>query len=90
MKKHGRAVSRPQEDCRIAKFREKMASDEGKAIFELRSPMAEFPHTWIKDKLNWVRERTRGLFKVTIEALWVTLVYNIQRYFALRVALQAG
>ena len=83
-------MSRPQEDCRIAQFREKMASDEGKAIFKLRSPVAEFPHAWIKDKLNWVRIRTRDLLKVMAEALWVTLVYNMQRYFALRVAPQAG
>jgi hypothetical protein len=44
MPKHGRSVNRPQEDCRIIKFREKMANDEGKAIFKLRSPVAEFPH----------------------------------------------
>jgi hypothetical protein len=85
MEKHGRAVSRPQEAHRVEDFRRKMASEEGKAIFKLRSPVAEFPHAWLKDKLKWVRVRTRGLMKVTAEALWVTLVYNLQRYFALRV-----
>jgi hypothetical protein len=90
MPKHGRWVNRPQEDCRITKFREKMASDEGKAVFKLRSPVAEFPHAWIKDKLKWVRVRSRGVLKVTAEALWVTLVYNIQRYWGLKEASPAA
>jgi transposase len=88
MEKHGRAVSRPQEAHRVQDFRRKMAGEEGKAIFKLRSPVAEFPHAWLKDKLKWVRVRTRGLMKVTAEALWVTLVYNLQRYFTLRVLVQ--
>lgn len=84
MKKHGRAVSRLQEAPRVEVFRRKMASEEGRTKFKLRSPVAEFPHAWLKDKLKWVRVRVRGLMKVTAEALWVALVYNLQRYFALR------
>jgi len=84
MKKHGRAVSRFQEAPRVEVFRRKMASEEGKTRFKLRSPVAEFPHAWLKDKLKWVRVRVRGWMKVTAEALWVALVYNLQRYFALR------
>lgn len=90
MEKHGRAVSRPNEDPRMQQFREKMSGEEGRAAYKLRSPVAEFPHAWLKDKLKWVRVRSRGLVKVATEALWVTLVYNIQRYLALRVVPQAG
>jgi transposase len=84
MEKHGRSVSRLTESRRVEEFRRKMANEEGKAKFKLRSPVAEFPHAWLKDKLKWVRVRVRGAMKVAAEALWVALVYNLQRYFVLR------
>jgi transposase len=84
MEKQGRSVSRLTESRRVEEFRQKMAGEEGKAKFKLRSPVAEFPHAWIKDKLKWVRVRVRGLAKVAAEALWVAMVYNLQRYFVLR------
>lgn len=57
----------------------KMASENGKAIYKQRAPVAEFPHAWLKDKLKWTSLRCRGLMKVRSEALWAALTYNLQR-----------
>jgi transposase len=84
MAQHGRAVSVRVEPEVINRYHEKMATEEAKAIYKQRAPVAEFPHAWLKDKLNWVRLRCRGLFKAKAEATWVCLTYNLQRYFKLR------
>lgn len=84
MEKHGRTVSLRQDDERLVQFREKMETEKGKTVYKRRSPVAEFPNLWLKEKLKWVRVRSRGIVKVTAEALWVSLVYNLQRYFTLR------
>jgi transposase len=88
-KTFGRA-DKIHEHMRLARNHLKQLQEqEGMAIFKLRSPVAEFPHAWLKDKLKWVRVRTRGLMKVAAEALRVSLVHNLQRYFALKVLLQS-
>ncbi len=84
MEKHGRAVSLRREPPAVEAYHAKMASESGKAIYKQRAPIAEFPHAWLKDKLKWTRLRCRGLAKAQTEALWVTLTYNLQRYFKLR------
>jgi transposase len=81
--RQGRAVSVLVEDARVARFRQKIDTPEGKAIYKTRAPIAEFPHAWLKTKFNWVRFRCRGLAKVTTEALWACLAYNLQNYFRL-------
>lgn len=73
-----RAVIRSQLDPVIAAFRSRMQTDEAKAIYKQRGPIAEFPNAWLKDKLDLRRFRMRGLDKVTLEALWASLTYNIQ------------
>lgn len=73
-----RAVIRSQLDPVIAAFRSRMQTDEAKAIYKQRGPIAEFPNAWLKDKLDLRRFRMRGLVKVTLEALWASLTYNIQ------------
>ena len=81
--KHGRAISVLVEDPRVERFHRKMATPAGKAVYKTRAPIAEFPHAWLKSKFNWVRFRCRGLAKVTAEAIWAGLAYNLQNYFRL-------
>lgn len=84
MPKHGRTVSVRVEPRAIDRYHAKMETDQGKAIYKLRAPVAEFPHAWMKDKLKWLRMQCRGIVKTQAEALWVCLTYNLQRYFKLR------
>ncbi|MFB3918395.1 MAG: transposase [Terriglobales bacterium] len=90
MAKHGRTVTVQLEDARVEAFQQKMQTAEAKAIYRQRSPVAEFPHAWLKDKLKWVRVRCRGLLKVQCEALWACLAHNLQRYFKLCPAVVAA
>jgi transposase len=83
MEKHGRAVSIRLEDDRVDAFLARMETDEATTIYKQRAPIAEFPHAWIKTKLNWTRVRSRGLKRVAVEAIWPALTYNLQRYFAI-------
>lgn len=83
MEKHGRAVSIALEDDRVEAFLRKMETAEAKEIYKQRAPIAEFPNAWIKTKLNWARVRSRGLQRVSAEAIWPALTYNLQRYFAI-------
>ncbi len=86
MPRHGRTVSRRIEPTAVMAYHAKMATADAKAIYKHRAPVAEFPHAWMKDKLNWCRVRCRGQIKVKAEALWVALTYNLQRYFKLSVS----
>lgn len=83
MEKHGRAVSIRLEDDRVDAFLARMETDQAKATYKQRAPIAEFPNAWIKTKLNWARVRSRGLKRVEVEAIWPALTYNLQRYFAI-------
>jgi transposase len=84
MQHHGRSISWLREDPRVQQFKDKMATAEAQAIYKTRSPIAEFPHAWLKCKLNFTRFRCRGLLKTSAEAVWACLTHNLQRYFALR------
>ena len=83
MPKRGRTVTRQIEGRAVTAYHAKMSTEEAKAIYKQRAPVAEFPHAWMKTKLNWRRVSCRGLWKVKAEALWVALTYNLQRYFKL-------
>ncbi len=69
---------RDEEAPAVAAFRAKMQTQEAKQIYRQRGPVAEFPNAWIKDKLGLRQLRSRGLLKVTREARWASLTYNIQ------------
>ena len=58
-------------------FRAKMETEEAKEIYKQRSEVAEFPNAWIKEKIGLRQFRLRGLVKVTLEAMWACLTYNI-------------
>jgi len=61
-----------------------MKTDRAKEIYKTRGPIAEFSNAWIKSKIGLRVFRLRGLLKVSMEALWVCLTYNIQQWISLR------
>jgi hypothetical protein len=74
----GRMVSfREQEREQIAAFRAKMASPEGKQIYQRRGGAAEFPFAWIKDRMRLRKFRLFGLRKAGLEALWACFAFNV-------------
>jgi transposase len=80
----GRMVVREEEAPVVIAFRAKMATEEAKQIYRQRGAVAEFPNAWIKDKIGLRQFHVRGLLKVTMEALWACLTYNIQQWIRLR------
>jgi hypothetical protein len=56
----------------MAEFRAKMNTDEAQRIYRKRGATAEFPFSWIKEKLGIRKFRLRGLAEATTEAIWVS------------------
>jgi len=81
--KRGRSVVRSEATPEIAAFQAKMETPEAQAIYKQRAGVAEFPNAWIKDKMGLRQFRLRGLVKVTLEALWACLTYNICQWIRL-------
>ena len=79
----GRSIERIEALPAIAEFREKMQTDEARAIYRTRSQVAEFPNLWIKAKLGLRQFCVRGLTKARMESLWAALTYNIQHWIRL-------
>jgi hypothetical protein len=67
----------------LAVFQAKMETQEAKEIYKQRAGVAEFPHAWIKEKIGLRQFRLRGLVKVTMEAVWACLTYNICQWIRL-------
>jgi len=81
--KRGRSVVRSEATPEIAAFQAKMETPEAQAIYKQRAGVAEFPNAWIKDKIRLRQFRLRGLVKVTLEAMWACLTYNICQWIRL-------
>jgi transposase len=81
--KRGRSVVRSEATPEIAAFQAKMETPEAQAIYKQRAGVAEFPNAWIKDKIGLRQFRLRGLVKVTLEAMWACLTYNICQWIRL-------
>jgi transposase len=81
--KRGRSVVRSEATPEMAAFQAKMETPEAQAIYKQRAGVAEFPHAWIKDKIGLRQFRLRGLVKVTLEAVWACLTYNICQWIRL-------
>ena len=79
----GRAIIRSVDHPAVTAFAQKMETEQAKAIYKKRSEVAEFPNAWIKSKIGLRQFRLRGLVKVTMEALWACLTYNIQQWIRL-------
>jgi len=80
----GRSISRKEESPEIVAFRKKMETEEAKIIYKTRSPTAEFPNAWIKEKIGLRQFRLRGLMKVNMEAMWACVTHNIQQWIRLK------
>jgi hypothetical protein len=74
---------RNETTAEMAAFLAKMDTAEAKAIYKQRAGVAEFPNAWIKDKMGVRQFRLRGLVKVTTEAVWACLAYNICQWIRL-------
>jgi transposase len=83
-KSKARTVKIRTERTVAEEHRERMRSEEAKAIYRKRGQVAEFPFAWIKEKLKLRKFHVRGLAKAGMEALWVVLTYNIQQWVRLR------
>ena len=82
--KKGRTVSiRLEEQADVAAFRKKMESEEYRAIYRKRGPVAEFPNAWIKERLGLRKFRVRGMVKAGSELMWACLTYNIMQWVRL-------
>jgi transposase len=81
--KKGRSMVRSEATPEMAAFQAKMGTPQAQAIYKQRSGVAEFPNAWIKDKMGLRQFRLRGLVKVTLEAVWACLTYNICQWIRL-------
>ena len=68
----------------MAAFRQRMATDEAKAILKRRPSIAEFPNAECRNR-GLHQFRVRGLKKVRIVALWYAIVFNFMRMRSLRI-----
>jgi len=82
-KGQGRALMRVEEASQVSAFADKMQTEEAKAIYKQRGPVAEFPNAWIKEKFGLRQFRLRGLTKVGTEVVWVGITYNIKQWIRL-------
>jgi transposase len=79
-----RSVTRSEEPTATTAFKAKMETESAKQIYRQRSQIAEFPHAWIKERCGLRQFRCRGRSKVSMEAIWACLSYNIVRWFSIR------
>jgi transposase len=82
--KHGRRIVRSENVPVVAAYVEKMQTEEARAAYRRRAPVAEFTNAWLKAKLGLRQFCVRGLKKARCEVLWACLTYNIQQWFRLR------
>jgi hypothetical protein len=69
---------------KAAAYVAKMQTEEARAAYGRRGPVAEFSNLWLKAKLGLRQFCVRGLKKARCEVLWACLTYNIQQWFRLR------
>jgi transposase len=79
-----RSITRSEEPAATKTFKARMETEAAKHIYKQRSQIAEFPHAWIKERCGLRQFRCRGRIKVSMEATWACLSYNIVRWFAIR------
>lgn len=63
-------------------FRQRMATDEAKAIYKIRSSVAEFPNADCRNR-GLTQFRVRGRNKVRAQTLWHVLAFNFLRFLRL-------
>ena len=80
----GRSLRRREDDPEVVAFKKRMQTEEAKAIYRRRGPVAEFSNLWIKAKNGLRQFHVRGLENVRMEAIWACLACNIQQWIRLR------
>lgn len=73
---------RARDTDEMAAFRQRMATEEAKAIYKQRPSIAEFPNAQCRN-YGLQQFRVRGLEKVRAVSLWYAVVFNFQRLVAL-------
>ena len=74
---------RPNDTDEMAKFRERMKTDEAKAVFKRRPSIAEFPNAEFRNR-GLQQFRVRGTEKVRAVSLWHAITYNFMRMMSLK------
>lgn len=69
---------RAKDTDEMAAFRERMQSDEAKALYKQRPSIAEFPNAECRNR-GLYQFRVRGLEKVKTVALWYAITFNFMR-----------
>jgi transposase len=82
--RYGRSIVVTHEDPVVSAFRARQATPETRTLLRERGRVAELVNAWLKEKLALRRFHVRGLAKVSTEALWAVLTYNIQQWVRLR------
>jgi hypothetical protein len=77
-------LSRAAKILLLHPFKAKMETESAKQLYRQRSRIAEFPHAWIKERCGLRQFRCRGRSKISMEAIWACLSYNIVRWFSIR------
>ena len=82
--KHGTDPFAPRRDDKpgVADWRQRMASDAGKALYKQRA-QAECPNAWAR-RMGLTRLSVRGKHKARAVLLWFALAHNMLRGFALQ------
>lgn len=75
---------RPGDSDEMAAFRERMKTEEAKAVFKKRPSIAEFPNAECRNR-GLHQFRVRGLEKVRAVCLWHALTFNFMRMLNLGV-----
>jgi transposase len=76
---------RPDDPPAVAQWRQRMATDEAKAIYRQRASTAECVNALARNR-GLQRFLVRGLRKVKAVVLWYVLAHNLMRAVALRAA----
>lgn len=66
----------PRDSEIIAQWRQRMGTEEGKAIYKQRS-LVELPNAHARSRYGIQQVRVRGLRKVRCVALWVAITHNL-------------
>jgi hypothetical protein len=75
---------RTKDSDEMAAFRERMRSDEAKALLKQRPSIAEFPNAECRNR-GLHQFRVRGLEKVRTVSLWYAITFNFMRMLQLRI-----
>jgi transposase len=73
----------PSDSAEIAAWRQRMKTDEAKAIYKDRASTIECVNAQVRNR-GLIRLLVRGLRKVKAVALWQAIAHNLRRCFSLR------